>query len=92
LTVRSVCRWFRPPTRCWTSASISSPINCTGLANQLANAFVQPAQHLSHWEHHLDGGIPVGGHCLELLHRPLRIDLIWFLHVATLLFFGKKFP
>src|SRR5262249_11835869 len=29
---------------------------------------------------------------LKLLHRPLRINLVWFLHVATLLFFAKKFP
>src|SRR5262249_47071933 len=63
-----------------------------GLPDQLTDALMQPAQHLGHREHHLYGGIAVGGHCLKLFHRLLRINLVWFLHVATLLFFGNKFP
>jgi len=45
-----------------------------------------------HREHHLDGWVSFGGHGFQLLYCPLRINLVWFLHVATLLFFAKKFP
>jgi hypothetical protein len=63
-----------------------------GLADQLAHALPQPAHHLGHGQHHLHGWIPFGGHGLELLYCSLRFNLVWFLHVATLLFFGEKFP
>lgn len=75
------------PTRCWTSPSTAlRPVELARSRLCAASPTSRPS------EHHLDGWIAACGHGLKLLHRPLRINLVWFLHVATLLFFAKKFP
>src|ERR1039457_5175361 len=51
-----------------------------GLTNQFTHAFTQPAHHLGHGQHHLHRRISIRGHCLELLHSSLRLNLVWFLH------------
>jgi hypothetical protein len=60
-----------------------------GLANQFAYALSQPAHHLGQGQHHLHRRIPVRGHCLELLYRSLRFNLVWFLHSDSP-FLGKR--
>src|ERR1035441_3234617 len=51
-----------------------------GLTNQFTHAFTQPDHHLGHGQHHLHRRISIRGHCLELLHSSLRLNLVWFLH------------
>jgi PAS domain S-box-containing protein len=91
LTAPPAGRTFRPPL-----AALAHPLLDlgfhqqahqlhAGLADQLSHALVQPTDHLRHRQHHLHGRIPFRGHGLELLHRTLDFNLVWFLHVATLL-------
>jgi len=61
----------------------------TGLTNQFAHAFAQPAHHLGHGQHHLHRRIAIASHGLQLLHRALRVNLIWFLHSDSP-FLGKR--
>jgi hypothetical protein len=61
----------------------------TRLPDQLADSLSQPTHHLCHRQHQLHRRIPLDGHFLELLHSPLRINLIWFSHSDSP-FLGKE--
>src|ERR1017187_4434386 len=64
----------------WLRKGVGELIRQAGLTNQFTHAFTQPAHHLGHGQHHLHRRISIRGHCLELLHSSLRLNLVWFLH------------
>src|ERR1017187_9088326 len=53
----------------------------------MANAFLQQTDVLGQGEHHLQVRVFFVGQLPELLHRPLLVDLVSFLHSDSLLFF-----
>src|ERR1700757_2349118 len=58
----------------------------------MTHSLLQHSYDASQWQHHLDVRVALGRHASELLHGALLIDLVLFLHIATLLFPGRKFP
>ncbi|MGB8060502.1 MAG: hydrogenase maturation protease [Candidatus Sulfotelmatobacter sp.] len=61
-----------------------------GLAHHVPDSFLQKTHHLGQGNDHVEVGISFVGQLPELLHRPLLVDLISFLHSDSLLFFGRK--
>ncbi len=65
----------------------------SGVPQQVAHAFLQQADDVGHRQDHLDVGVLFGGEPAELLHGPLLVDLVSFLHSDSLLFsWQKKLP
>src|ERR1019366_4567861 len=62
----------------------------TGLAQQVADSFLQKSHDLGHRKHHLKVGILFAGQLPEFLHRSLLVDLVSSFHSDSLLFLGRK--
>src|SRR5271168_2262780 len=60
------------------------------MTNQLTNALMQPAHHLSHRQHQLDRRISIRSHLFQPLHGSQRFDLIRFLHSDSPFFRQRK--
>jgi hypothetical protein len=62
----------------------------TGLAQQVADSFLQKSHDLGHGKDHLNVGVLFAGQLAELLHRSLLVDLVSSFHSDSLLFLGRK--
>src|ERR1700687_1854942 len=56
----------------------------------MAHSLLQQTNNVGHRQDHLGGGVLFSGEPAELLHGPLLLDLISFLHSDSLLFLGRK--
>ncbi|HEX7424620.1 MAG TPA: hypothetical protein VF311_12160 [Terriglobales bacterium] len=62
----------------------------TGLAQQVADSFLQKTHDLGHGKDHPDGGVLFAGELAELSYRSLLVDLVSSLHSDPLLVSWQK--
>src|SRR6266511_2029071 len=62
-----------------------------GFSQQMSDAVLQQADDFGQREDHLDVGVLFGGEPAKLLHGPLLVDLVLFLHSDSLLFLAENY-